>query len=171
EGPDDLDSDRLSAFDAVKDAAARLLGLPEGGLVPVPVAVSPPADYTGYGTGELLTAADVNLVARVVGGRPPAAHKAFPGTVGVTTAVAALIPGTVVSDAAVPPRQDEPVAIGHPSGVLPVWARVRAEGEDVLVEQAAYARTARRLAEGIAYVRRSAWTEGSVTVAPGAYPP
>jgi len=171
EGPADLDPGRLSAFDAVKDAACRLLGLPEGGLVPVPVAVSPPADYTGYGTGELVAGADVSLVARVVGGRPPAAHKAFPGTVGVTTAVAALIPGTVVSEAAVPPGQDEPVAIGHPSGVLPVWARVRAEGEGFLVEQAAYARTARRLAEGVAYVRRSVWLEGGVVAAPGAYSP
>jgi 2-methylaconitate cis-trans-isomerase PrpF len=171
EGPADLDLDRLSAFDAVKDAAARLLGLPEGGLVPVPVAVSPPADYMSYGTGEPVAAADVSLVARVVGGRPPAAHKAFPGTVGVTTAVAALIPGTAVFEAAVPPGRDEPVAIGHPSGVLPVWASVRAQGEGCLVEQAAYARTARRLAEGVAYVRRSVWPEEGIAVVTETYAP
>jgi hypothetical protein len=172
EGPNDLDADRLSAFDAVKDAAARLLGLPEGGLVPVPVAVSPPAGYTGYGTGEPLAAADVSVVARVVGGRPPAAHKAFPGTVGVATAVAALVPGTSVSDAATAPGRGKPIAIGHPSGVLPVWARVRAEGHGFFVEQAAYARTARRLAEGTAYVRRSVWPEVAGVVAGAeAYPP
>ena len=156
EEPGELDPERLAAFDAVKDAAARLLGLPEGGLVPVPIAVSEPAGYAAY-TGDPVAAEDLSLVARVVGGRPPAAHKAYPGTCGVCTAVAALVPGTTVAGAARLPTGGEPFAIGHPSGVLPVWAQVRGENGSVVVEQAAYARTARRLAEGTAYVRRDAW--------------
>jgi hypothetical protein len=171
EGPAELDTDRLSAFDAVKDAAARRAGLAEGGLVPVPVAVSGPAEYAAYGTGELVASGDVSLVARVVGGRPPAAHKAFPGTVGVATAVAALLPGTVVAEVAVPRGRNAPVAIGHPSGVLPVWSRVRVAGDEILVEQAAYPRTARRLAEGVAYVRRTAWPGERVAAATAAYSP
>ena len=144
EAPAELEPETLRAFDAVKDAAARLLGLPAGALVPVPAAVS-------------RAAGEESLIARVVGGRPPAAHKAYPGTVGVCTAVAALIPGTTVFAVTAQPPPGEPIVIGHPSGVLPIWTRVRAEGEGWAVEQAAYARTARRLAEGQAYVRRSAW--------------
>ncbi len=99
-----------------------------------------------------------SLVARVIGGRPPVMHKAYPGTVGVCTAVAALLPGTVVAEATVR-RDEEALSIGHPSGTVPVWARVGTGPEGVMVEQAAYARTARRLAEGFAFVRPSAWPE------------
>ncbi len=144
ESPAELTPELLRAFDAVKDAAARLLGLPEGGLVPVPVAVA--ADPGG----------EASVVARVVGGIPPAPHKAYPGTVGVCTAVAALVPGTVVAAVATLPAPGEPIVIAHPSGTMPIWASVRETDGGWAVEQAAYARTARRLAEGTAYVRRSA---------------
>ncbi len=77
---------------------------------------------------------------------------------GVTTAVAALVPGTVVAAVAAVPPAGDPVSIGHPSGILPIWARVgETTGGGWDVEQAAYARTARRLAEGIAYIRPGAW--------------
>jgi 2-methylaconitate cis-trans-isomerase PrpF len=42
------------------------------------------------------------------------------------------------------------------SGVLPVRARVRRLGNTWSVEQAVYNRTARRLAQGTAYIRRTA---------------
>ncbi len=154
--PAELTPETLRAFDAVKDAAARRIGLPEGSLVPVPVAVAPPEPYAAL-DGSPVVAADVSVVARVVGGRPPSPHKAYPGTVGVTTAVAALLPGTVVAAVAALPAAGEPLAIGHPSGVLPIWTHVRETAGGWEVEQAAYARTARRLAEGTAYVRRGAW--------------
>ncbi len=156
EGAADFGPERLAAFDAVKDAAARRLGLREGGLIPVPVAVAPPADYVSLG-GSTVSASDVSVVGRVVGGIPPALHKAFPGTTSVTIAVAALLPGTTVAAVARPPAEDEPVTIGHPSGLMPVWARICAGGDGFLVERAAYSRTARRLAEGTAYVRRAVW--------------
>lgn len=156
EGPADLTAAQQETAVAVKDAAATLLRLPAGGLVPVPVAVAEPAAYTSYSTGEAVAAGAFDLLGRVVGGRPPMLHKAFPGTVGVCTAVAAAIPGTVVALAARRTGADA-FLIGHPSGLMPVWARVRAAAGGFEVEQAAYARTARRLAEGRAYVRRGAW--------------
>lgn len=142
ESPAELTPELLCAFDAVKGAAARLLGLPERGLVPVPVSVA------------AAPGGEASVVARVVGGIPPAAHKAYPGTVGVCTAVAALVPGTVVAAVTALPAPGEPVVIAHPSGTIPIWASVRAGAGQTAVEQAAYARTARRLAEGTAYVRR-----------------
>jgi methylitaconate Delta-isomerase len=153
-----LTGDQIAAVMAIQDAAARKLGIATGGLAPIPVAVASPAAYTAYGTGEYVGSDQMSLLARVVGGRPLAMHKAFPGTAGVTTAVAARIPGTVVAEVTKPGDGDgDTLNVGHPSGIMPIWARVRAAGSDLVVERAAYARTARRLAEGYAFVRRSTW--------------
>lgn len=157
EDPSDLDAAHVERIVAIKERAAALLGLANDGLAPIPVAVSAPAAYPAFGTGRRVEVGDVDLVARVVAGRPPVMHKAFPGTASVTAAVAATIPGTVVFEALGRREEGGPVRIGHPSGVVPVWAEVRAEGRGWVVERAAYARTARRLAEGHAFVRRTSW--------------
>ncbi len=142
EGPEGFGPDRLEAVAAVKAAAAALLDMDPDGLVPVPALVSAPSRD-----------APVHLVARVVGGRPPVLHKAYPGTLAACTGVAARIPGTTVHSVASPPEGDE-VRIGHPGGVMPVRASVVDEGGRWRVERAEFDRTARRIAEGTAYVRR-----------------
>jgi methylitaconate Delta-isomerase len=153
-----LTGDQIAAVRAIQDAAARRLGMSTGGLAPIPVAVAAPASYLAYGSGQDVSADQMSLLARVVGGIPLAMHKAYPGTAGVCTAVAARIPGTVVAEVTKPGDQDgDTLAIGHPSGIMPIWARVRGTGSDLVIERAAYARTARRLAEGYAFVRRSTW--------------
>jgi len=151
-----LTGDQIAAVKSIQYAAARKLGMPTGGLVPIPVAVAAPASYTAYGSGQVVGSEQMSLLARVVGGIPLAMHKAYPGTAGVCTAVAARIPGSVVAEVTVPGDGDT-LTVGHPSGTMPIWARVRSSGGDLVVERAAYARTARRLAEGYAFVRRSTW--------------
>jgi hypothetical protein len=92
-------------------------------------------------------------VAEVIGGQPLALHKAFPGGAGVTLAVTARIPGTV----AAVPAADHPVRIGHPSGRTEVDVAVRVEPDgEVVVERAAYSRTARRLMEGTTFLPAAA---------------
>ncbi len=152
EGPGAVTADHLAAVEAVKEAAARLLGMDTDGLTPVPAFVSAPAAYPAYATGNHVSAADVDLVARVVGGRPPVLHKAYPGTLAATTGVAARIEGTTVH-AVTDPGADDVIRIGHTSGVMPVRARAHREGGVWVVDQAVYHRTARRLAEGSAFVR------------------
>jgi methylitaconate Delta-isomerase len=152
EGPAEITAEQLAAVDAAKGAAAQLLGMPTDALVPVPVVVSGPATYPAFGTGEVVHATDLDLVARVIGGRPPVLHRAYPGTVAACTAVAAAIPGTTVADLVGRPAEVE-LVIGHTSGMMPVRARVRDAGGVWQVEEAAYLRTARRLAEGRAFVR------------------
>jgi 2-methylaconitate cis-trans-isomerase PrpF len=151
-----LTGDQIAAVKSIQYAAARKLGMPTGGLVPIPVVVAAPASYTAYGSGQVVGSEQMSLLARVVGGIPLAMHKAYPGTAGVCTAVAARIPGSVVAEVTVPGDGDT-LTVGHPSGTMPIWARVRSSGGDLVVERAAYARTARRLAEGYAFVRRSTW--------------
>ena len=150
EGPNDATD--IAAIIAVKEAAARLLGIKPDGLTPIPAAVAAPVGYTGFGSGRKVAAADVDLVARVVGGRPPMLHKAYPGTVAACTAVAACIPGSTVAE--VVRRGEGLFRIGHTSGVMEVRARVVVAGDTWRVEQASYDRTARRLAEGSTFVRR-----------------
>ena len=156
EGPGDFTDDHLSRVSAVKDAAARLLGMGSDGLTPVPAVVSPPAPFTDFSTGDPISADDVDLVARVIGGRPLVLHKAYPGTLAATTGVAALISGTTVHAVTRREREDEDeVRIGHTSGVMPVRARVTCNEDGWHADQAIYQRTARRLAEGTAFIRRS----------------
>lgn len=152
EGPNEVTAEHVAAVIAVKDAACELLGLALGALTPIPAAVAGPADYVSFGKGIQVAASNVDLVARVVGGRPPMLHKAYPGAAAACTAVAARIPGTVVARVA-KQRDDATLRIGHTSGVMPVGVSVVPEGDGWRVERASYDRTARRLAEGTAFVR------------------
>lgn len=155
EGPSELTAAQRDRFVALKEEAAALVRLTPDGLVPIPVAVAGPTPYERYGTGQPVSTDDVDVVARVVGGRPPVMHKAFPGTASVTTAVAAMIRGTTVAEVARPRGDGEPVRVGHPSGVVTAWVQVGTGASGWTVERAAYTRTARRLAEGRAFLRRS----------------
>ncbi len=161
EGPEQFNEEHLAAVTAVKEAAAKVLGMPSDGLTPVPAIVSPPAEYTSYSTGDPVAAADIDLVARVVGGRPAVLHKAYPGTLAATTGVAACIPGTTVHEITRQEHRGE-IRIGHTSGVMPVRAGVARDGDGWAVEEAVYYRTARRLAEGSAFIRHGAVPAGSV---------
>ncbi len=159
EGPAAMGPDRLRQIDAVRARAAARLGLPTDGLTPIPVAVAPPAPYPRFTDGRVVRAEEVDLLARVVGGRPPTLHRAFPGTAGVCTAVAATIPGTLAAEAAAaspPLGEARLVRIGHPSGCFELRVRVSQAADGWQVDEAAYARTARRLMEGYAFVRRAA---------------
>ena len=159
EGPDGVTEEHVAAVVSIKEAASKLLGLAPDALTPIPAAVAAPRDYTAFGKGSEISAADIDLVARVVGGRPPMLHKAYPGASAACTAVAARIPGTIVAQIATGGDTDT-LRIGHTSGVMAVGVAVVADGDGWQVERASYARTARRLAEGRAFVRRETATQG-----------
>jgi len=159
EGPSEFTEEKLARVSAVKEAAARLLGMAPDGLTPVPAVVSPPARFVSYTTGDPVEPEHVDLLSRVVGGRPPVPHKAYPGTLAATTGVAACIPGTTVHEVTRQQRPDDgEIRIGHPSGVMPVLARVSHDHDGWQAEQAVYKRTARRLAEGTAFILTPAET-------------
>ncbi|MDR7542280.1 MAG: PrpF domain-containing protein [Armatimonadota bacterium] len=153
EGPGEVTRDHLRAADAIKRRVAERLGLPLDGLVPIPVAVAPPAGYRTL-QGETVREGEVDLLVRLLGGRPLALHKAYAATAAAATAVAARIPGTVAHEVS-RRRADEEVVLGHPSGTFPVRVRVSGEPGAGRVERASYSRTARRLMEGYAFVRTS----------------
>ncbi len=152
EGPGEVTPSHLGVIAEIKAAASELLGMPDDGLTPIPAVVSPPASYTSYGTGQIVSSKASNLVARVIGGRPPVMHKAYPGTVAVCTAVAACIPGTTVHGV-VSRREEGELVIGHTSGTMSIGVLVSPDGDGWRVEQASYSRTARRIAAGKAFIR------------------
>ncbi|MDB6000934.1 MAG: mii, partial [Rhizobacter sp.] len=141
----------LQRFWAIRKAAAIACGLGPDSRQPAPVAVAEPADYQDFVSGRTVRSGEVSFVARRVIGPPPRLHKAFASTGAVCTATAARIAGTIVHGVCSSIDGDV-VRIGHPSGVFPVRVRLGAQGE--LVE-ASYSRTARRLLDGVAYVRAS----------------
>lgn len=168
EGPAEFTDEHLAAVSEVKAAAARLLGMPDDGLTPVPALVSEPASYVSYASGDTIDASQVDVVARVVGGRPPVLHKAYPGTLAACTGVAACIDGTTVNAVTRPDRGvPGQVIIGHTSGVMPVRASVTRSDQGGAgsweVNEATYHRTARRIAEGNAFIRTSTLMDGSST--------
>lgn len=164
EGPTEVSQEHLRAADAIKREVAQLLGLRPDGLVPIPVAVAPPAEYRTL-QGQWVGEGEVDLLVRLLGGRPASLHKAFAATAAAATAVASRIPGTVACEAA-RPRAEDQVVLGHPSGTFPVRVKVSGGPGAWRVERASYSRTARRLMEGYAFVRARVWAPARDTVNP-----
>ena len=148
EGPGEFSEEMLQRFWAVHLAGAKLIGLDPKRRMPTPVSVLEPTDYTDFMTKRNVSKGEMSFVARRVVGPPANLHKAFAATGAVCTAVAAIIPGTIVHEVA---RDfgDGVVRLGHPTGIFPV--RVARDNEGNLTE-ASYSRTARRLMDGSSYV-------------------
>ena len=153
EGPADVPAACYEVLERIRLAAARLAGI-ESHLLPFQVVVSPPAPSRDFATGRLVDAGAMDLTARLVVER--GMHKAYPGTGAACLGAAARIPGTVAHAACRPAGDERILRIGHPSGTMEVAARVTrsAEGGWAVLE-ASFARTARRLLEGTALVRRA----------------
>ncbi len=149
ESPEEFTPEILNRFWAIRNAGAAYVGLSPESRLPHPVSVLEPTDYTNFMTKETVSKKEVSFVARRVGGPPPRLHKAFAATGAVCTAVAAVLPGTIVNQVA-QQFSDGVVRIGHPTGVFPVRIAMGANGE---IREASYSRTARRIMEGTAWVR------------------
>jgi len=114
--------------------------------------VSPPQTYKTR-KGDEVKASDVDLVARVISmGR---LHHAIAVTAAVATAMAAVVPGSIVQEMSGLPAGEHAVRIGHAAGTIQIGAAVRAEGGQWVAEKAILSRTARRLMEGFLRVPAS----------------
>lgn len=87
---------------------------------------------------------DSDIVTRMVSAGQP--HKATPLTGAMCLAIAARLPGSLPHRIA--GRTEGDLRIAHPSGVLPVTARVSFTGGKFRADEAVVYRTARRLMEG-----------------------
>jgi 2-methylaconitate cis-trans-isomerase PrpF len=167
--PAELESKPEAArlLEAIRGAGAVRMGMadsPEEAtrtlkMVPF-VAVAAPPLAAATLAGERLAPEVMDLTARVVSNGQP--HRAVPLTAAMCLAVAARIEGTIAHRAARPPATAEAdLRLAHPSGVTPLAATVRKQGEGGNgegwhAEQVVVYRTARRLMEGAVLVPENA---------------
>ncbi len=150
ERPEALDADRALAarLEAIRVAAGELMRLPRSAATPKIAVVAPPTPFTAL-DGQAYPADQADVVARVIS--MGNCHRAFALTSAMCLAVAARLHGTVVRECSTAP-DDADVRLGHPSGVLPLDARVGRRDGAPWAEQVTVYRTARRLMEGFVRV-------------------
>ncbi|NEX64686.1 2-methylaconitate cis-trans isomerase PrpF family protein [Noviherbaspirillum galbum] len=151
--PGRLDPDIHDIAEEIRRWAAERCKL-DAALTPFQILIGPPQDYQNNAGDRVVKASEVDLVARMVI-KDGVMHKAFPGGGSVCLSVAAQIPGTIPAEARGRHASPARIRIGHPSGVLGIYAHVEqaAEGEWT-VREVHFTRTARRLFDGTAYIRR-----------------
>ena len=145
----------LERLESIRAAAALRMGLVDSldsaarrPATPKIAWVAPPMASTVAG-GKHLPADAIDVLARILSmGR---LHHAFTGTGSIALAVAAAIPGTVVSEVA-RTLPGVPLRIGHASGTLAVGAVVSRHRQRWRVEKCLMSRSARRLMRGVVYL-------------------
>lgn len=157
---DEIDAgpDIKQTLETIRCKAAVLIGLAESETeatqrsqaVPKIAVVTAPKSYTATG-GQTVSAADIDITARIMS--MGTLHRSYAVSGGISTAGAAMIPGTVAYDlldeAA---RRHELLNIGHPGGVFDVGAVIEEDGGRCRYREAVIGRTARRLMEGYVLV-------------------
>ncbi|MBC3537586.1 PrpF domain-containing protein [Megasphaera hominis] len=127
------------------DASANSPGIPKVGVF------SAPAAYTDI-AGQPVAASDMDLCVRVISVFK--CHKASPLTAATALAVAARLPGGIVEKTLGPlPKDTTAVRIGHPSGVMTLYPHFKETNGTLDVTSVAVQRTARRIMEGVVYIR------------------
>ena len=120
---------RMGIVKTPEEARTKVRNMPQVGVLSTPVPAS-----------------DVHITVRSISAGQP--HRASPLTGAMCLASAMRIPGTIAAQLArLPEDPDADLMIGHPSGTLPVAARITG-GTTPHVEEAVVYRTARRLMEG-----------------------
>jgi 2-methylaconitate isomerase len=147
----DADAELGARLEKLRVEAGARMGVAESAAVPKIAFVAPAADYDGL-DGARHGAADFDVLGRAIS--MGNCHRAFPLTVAMCLAVTAHVPGSVVDECVAHggrPRAAD-VRLGHPSGILPIAARVTVDGGEPKAETVTVYRTARRLMEGFVRV-------------------
>ncbi len=164
EMPDALDANRelLERLEAIRVAASLRMGIAgtkaeaasKPSIPKVAMVTGPRAAPTL--AGDRIDADGADITVRMISiGQP---HRAVPLTGAMCLAVASRIPGSVAQRVVRAADSDEaPVRIAQPSGLTVVGAAVRRTDNGWIADQATVYRTARRLMEGVVFVRASAF--------------
>lgn len=154
----DAGADIRATLETIRCKAAVMVGLAaseeeatlRSQAVPKIAFVAAPRTYTATG-GAAVAAADIDITARIMS--MGTLHRSYAVSGGVSTAGAAMIPGTVAYDLLRDDaRRKERLKIGHPGGVIDVGAVIHHDGDHCVYREAVIGRTARRLMEGYVLV-------------------
>ncbi|MGI6001754.1 MAG: 2-methylaconitate cis-trans isomerase PrpF family protein [Candidatus Merdisoma sp.] len=130
----------------LKEAEANSPAVPKVGFVTVP------KDYTDI-SGKIVKEQDMDLCARVISVFK--CHKACPLTSASAISVAAFLKGSIVEKAAGRLQEGQRlVRIGHPSGVMTMMPDLKESGGELVLDGVAVQRTARRIMDGMVYIKK-----------------
>jgi 2-methylaconitate isomerase len=163
EMPDELDAngELLARLEAIRIAASLRMDIARGAeeamrkpSIPKVAMVTGPREALTL-AGDRIATDDADLTVRMISiGQP---HRAVPLTGAMCLAVASRLPGSIAHRVARPAASpDAPVRIAQPSGLTVVGAAVRRAADGWIADHATVYRTARRLMEGVVFVRASA---------------
>ncbi len=153
----DADTKTLTRLEAVRAAAAVAMGLaksPKDAVTsrlhrPTLALIAAPTSYTAL-DGKHISQNEIDVIARMVSlGK---VHHAIPGSGAIALAVAAAVPGTLVSRVVIKKQSGMPIRIGHTSGVMPISAEASDVSGGWRVTKAVMNRSARRLMAGWVYI-------------------
>jgi 2-methylaconitate isomerase len=84
-------------------------------------------------------------------------HPSIPASIGIPTAIATLIPGSIPFTLSNHYSENNLMYIGHPNGEMPIEinAHWNAEEKTFIIERLGYTRTARRIMDGWTYIQRN----------------
>jgi len=160
--PDTINANEalLDILRELRSKAAQSIGLctdwrqaeTDSPALPLVVIVAPPADYTDS-EGRPVLRDSMDLRARLIFYNK--CHESMAGTGSMCTAAMSALAGTLVHEAAGTGDRHS-LRMGHPLGVMEVVVRLATTESEPRFERLGFGRTARRLIEGVAYVRREA---------------
>ncbi|MEI9479991.1 MAG: PrpF domain-containing protein, partial [Deltaproteobacteria bacterium] len=152
ETPEEVDPnvELIKVCDAIEREAGKRIG-----HFTLLTFVAPPSNYINHVTGETISADHVDLLVRMI--FMGKMHKTFAASQINCCGAAALIPGTLVNEAASGTfRKEGIVRLGHPAGIAELEATLENRGGTLVFSRIAAYRTARRLMEGYAFIKRDA---------------
>jgi probable AcnD-accessory protein PrpF len=141
--------DRLEQIRAHGAVVMGLAGSPEEATLNCPAIpkvafIAPPQTYQNL-TGEVIDGAEIDLVARIISMNK--LHGAYTVTGAIGTAVASMLPGTLVHRVA-RTIEDRSLRIGHSAGIMKVGVCFSQENGNWVATKGVVGRTARRMMEG-----------------------
>ncbi len=155
ETPEEVDpnTNLIKVCDAIAEEAGKKIG-----HFALLTFVAPPSTYINHVTGRAIPREDADVLVRMI--FMGKMHKTFAASQINCCGAAALIPGTVVNEAASGRFGKKGIVrLGHPAGVAELEATIENREGKLLFSRIAAYRTARRLMEGYAFVRRDAIEE------------
>lgn len=157
----DANQELLKLIEEIRGRAAAMIGMaksPEDATKNSPYApffaiVSSPQGYVTP-SGQVVTEEEIDLTSRLLFMQKM--HKTYPGTGSMATAAAVRIPGSIPNQKLRREADDRVIIhIGHPAGIMDVESIVRQEEGETVVEKLAFYRTARKIMDGLVYIKKS----------------
>jgi 2-methylaconitate cis-trans-isomerase PrpF len=156
----DQDRETLARLEAIRRRVGELAGIPVSPSIPKICFVASAREYRTL-TGRAIGKGEVDLLARVIAmGKM---HKVFALTAAIPAAIGAILPGSVVNQAAggePPTGAERKIVIGHPSGVMDLEVDARFGKGGPRIISCTIGRTARKIMDGRVYLPAEVYTSG-----------